>query len=624
MTTREDQSDSISEFTLKAVVAGVGFGILFGAANAYLGLKAGLTVSTSIPIAVLSTAVFRLMSRRGGTILEANMAQTIGSASSSLASGTIFTVPALFMWGVVPPIHQVAILAWCGGVLGILAMIPLRRLLIVQADKELPYPEGRACADVLRAAGDSASSRWIFIGLATGAAVKVLGSFFKLLPESASCPLGALPNATLAIAIAPALLAVGYIVGFRASSIMVGGSLLTAIVLAPLITRMHGEGVAAAKATLAPLTAGDVRSRYIIFIGAGAVAAAGIITVIKTVPTMASSLLAVVRGLKSQASGVTDSERTDRDLPSGVIIAGLLILVLVLGFVPGVFAGNLTFGGRLAAAASVAVFGFLFVPVSSRLVGLIGVSSNPTSAMALITLTTCAAIFALMGWSGIDAKAAVLTVGTVVCVAASKAGDISQDLKTGWLVGGTPARQQFGQLIAAACACWAVAAVVCALGEKPGFTGPGAMAAPQAKLMKTVVEAVLGETLDWGLLLTGISLGGIGFLVGLPPLQLALGIYLPLGTMAAIFVGGCARKYSESRPGVTESHVQKGVLCASGLVAGEGLAGVAYAINAFVRNLDREQAPPPSTTQQWAGVAIVLCVAILLAWSARRTAPAPR
>ncbi len=600
----------VAEFTLKAVLCGLLFGVLFGAANAYLGLKAGLTVSTSIPIAVLSVAVFRMLGR-GGSVLEANLAQTIGSASSSLASGTIFTIPALFMWGIVPPIHQVAFLALCGGLLGILAMVPLRRLLIVQADAELPYPEGRACADVIRATeGGRTGGKWIFIGLALAALVKIVLTQLHLLPEEVSANLG--ENASLSLRIAPALLAVGYIIGFRAASVMVVGGFITSLVLYPLVTKAHllGSGGPA-------LGVKAVKDQFLIYVGAGAVAAAGLFTVARTGPTMVRSLAAVLAGLRGGKRG-GDGERTDRDLPGWILVAGILLVVLVLALVPGVLAGELSPAARFAAALGAAFFAFLFVPVSSRMVGVIGVSSNPTSAMALITLAGTAGVFALLGWSGLDGRAAVLTVGTVVCVAASKAGDISQDLKTGFLVRGTPALQQYGQLLAASVACWAVALVVVAIGRGEGF-GEGGMPAPQARLMKTVVEAVLGENLPFDLLAMGGALTLSAVLVGLPALSFALGTYLPLATLSTIFLGGIVRKWAERD--ASRVDVEAGILCASGFVAGEGLAGVLIAGLAFARNLGRYEAPPPSPLESLIALAVLFLLGVVLARSARPNAP---
>jgi putative OPT family oligopeptide transporter len=602
-----DPRTSVREVTLKAILAGLVFGILFGAANAYLGLKAGLTVSTSIPIAVLSAAMFRVLSRNGGSILEANLSQTIGSASSSLASGTIFTIPALFMWGIVPTVTQVAILALLGGVLGVLAMVPLRRLLIVEADAELPYPEGRACAEVLRATESGAGGgRWIFAGIALGAVVKLALSAAHLLPEEVAVSPGFLPNAKLAIKIAPALLAVGYIVGFRSSSVMVSGSLISALVLVPLASKAHQVGTGGGD-LLAP---GDVKDRFIIFIGAGAVAAAAFVTVVRTAPTMVKSLAAVWKGLRTRSGGA-EAERIDRDLPGPVLVGGIALLILALAMIPDLFANDLPLRGRIFAALGVALFGFIFVPVSSRLVGLIGVSSNPTSAMALITIAGTSAVFLLLGGRDLEARAAVLTVGTVVCVAASKAGDISQDLKTGRLVGATPLRQQAGQLLAAAVGCWAVALVVIAIGQTGDGFGPEGMPAPQARLMKTVVEAVLGAELPWDLLATGGGLSLVGTLAGLPALPFALGIYLPLSTMAAIFAGGCVRKLVDARRGSASGEGSDyGILCASGYVAGEGLAGVGIAGWAFAMNVGRQTVPAAT------GFESVLAFLVLLATGA--------
>jgi putative OPT family oligopeptide transporter len=614
----------LAEFTFKAVLSGLLFGVLFGAANAYLGLKAGLTVSTSIPIAVLSALAFQLFPRRG-TILETNLAQTVGSASSSLASGTIFTIPALFMWGLVPDLGQVAMLAMLGGLLGILAMVPLRRLLIVQADAELPYPEGRACAEVLRASGTS-GARWIVTGIAAAFLLKLLYGALHALPEEVEWAPQFLENGALALKLSPALLAVGFIVGYRAAAVMVSGAVLASLVLYPLATSTHlaglvDAGVQDAKA----LSTGAVRSRFLLYVGAGAVAAAGLFTVVKTAPTMLASLRAVLGGMAKRSPGGGEAtagaaggapDATDRDVPGAVLLGGLAAIVAALALVPGIFAGDLSLPARLVAAVGVAVFGFLFVPVSSRLVGVIGVSSNPTSAMALITLAGTALVFAALGWKGVAAQAAVLTVGTVVCVAASKAGDISQDLKTGWLVKGTPYLQQYGQLIAACVACWVIAAVVIAMGKTYGF-GDDGLAAPQARLMKTMVEAVLGASLPWDLLVMGGLLSGTGILVGLPALPFALGIYLPLSTLAAVFVGGCVRRFAERRA-KERLDVEAGVLCASGFVAGEGLAGVLIAGWAYYTGAGRARPMPYEAWEGWLAIAVFGIAVILLQRSTRR------
>ncbi|TAJ24206.1 MAG: oligopeptide transporter, OPT family, partial [Planctomycetota bacterium] len=530
----------LAEFTLKAVVAGVLLGCLFGAANAYLGLRVGLTVSASIPCAVMTVAVFKLLRARG-TILEANMSQTIGSASTSLASGSIFTIPALFMWGVVPPYTQIVVLCFLGGVLGLCAMIPLRRLLIVQEHETLPYPEGKACADVLKAtAASSAGSGWIFGGILVGALVKLALAVFFLVPKDLAYEFELLPKARLAIELAPALLAIGFILGIRQSGVLLSGGIVSALVLTPLIAWFGAKiPVAVApetKKTIAEMTSGEIFRSYVRYVGAGAVATAGILTVLKSLPSMWGAVSGVLAGLRKRASTAGD-ERTDRDLPSWVIVLGIATVIFVAGFAPGVFAGNLALGPRLVLAAGVGVFGLLFVTVAARIVGIVGVSSQPTSGIALVTLIAIASVFAAQGWTDAGSKAAVLTVGTIVAVAASKAGDISQDLKTGYLLGATPARQQLGQLIGASVACWAVAGTVYLIGTSSGFGEGSEFGAPQATMMKTIVEGVLEGALPWDLVLTGAGLSIGALLCGVSALAFAIGVYLPLANLTPIFLG---------------------------------------------------------------------------------------
>ena len=612
-----EREESVIEFTVRAVIAGIVFGVLFGAANAYLGLRVGLTVSTSIPIAVLTVALFKLMRDRPGLLLEANISQTIGSASSSLAAGTIFTIPALFLWGMAPPFWQVAILALLGGFLGIAAMVPLRRLLIVRSADELPYPEGTACAEVLRAttAKTGSGGRWIFIGLAVGAVIKLSLGALVLLDSELAMHLPVLPKAEIALEIAPALLAVGYILGYRQSAIMVSGSLISAIVLTPLIA-VVGNALPVplfpeTKALIGELNAGQIWSRYVRYIGAGAVAAAGIAAVVKALPTMASSFAAVVRGLRGSDPSLATGDRTDRDVPAWVVVVVPALVVITLVAVPGLFAGNMTLFPRIVAALGVAIFGVAFVVVSSRIVGLIGVSSNPTSAMTLVTLLGVSVVFVALGWSDPSARAAILTVGTVVCIAASKAGDISQDLKTGYLVGATPAKQQFGQFIGAAFACWAIAGTVLLLGRAFTFGSPD-LPAPQATLMKTVIEGVLSGSLPWGLVGVGAALSICALIAGLPGLAFAVGIYLPLGSLTPIFVGGIVRRIVEARRKGKPAESDPGVLGASGMIAGEGLAGVALAVLVATGFQRREEPIIGGTISIVLGIAIVLFVCWLL------------
>ena len=617
VTTRAGAGD-VAEFTVKAVVAGVLLGIVFGAANAYLGLRVGLTVSASIPAAVMTVALFRLFGTRG-TILEANLSQTIGSASTSLASGTIFTIPALFMWGLTPPYLQVVVLSFLGAVLGLAAMIPLRRLLIVESRDELPYPEGTACAEVLRAtAGGSTASAWIFRGMALGAAIKLAVSLAFLMPASVHALLPVLPKAEVAMELAPALVGVGFILGYRQSGVLVAGSIISALVLTPLIA-WAGAPLAAplapeATKLVTDMSANEIWARYVRYIGAGAVAAAGIITVVRGLPTMIDAVVAVGRGMRQAGSASQSVALTDRDLPGSFVVGAIVLVVAVAAIVPGVFAGNMGPVPRAICAAGVGIFGILFVTVAARIVGIVGVSSQPTSGIALITLLGVASIFAAAGWTDTGARAAVLTVATIVAVAASKAGDISQDLKTGYLVGATPARQQFGQLIGASFACWAVAATVILLGAAYTF-GSRDIPAPQATLMKTIVEGVLAGALPWALVLSGVGLA-IGALVcSISPLAFAIGVYLPLGTMAAIFLGGCVRALSERarRDSRATSEVDAGVLAASGLVAGEGLAGVLVAGLVAAQVVPRSMPPRlDGSTGELAVVGLLVLVSLFL------------
>jgi putative OPT family oligopeptide transporter len=613
------------EFTLRAIVAGILLGLVFGAANAYLGLRVGLTVSASIPAAVMAVAVFRVLGRRG-SILEANISQTIGSASTSLASGTIFTIPALFLWGMAPPYLQVVALCFLGGVLGIAAMIPLRRILIVDAREELPYPEGTACAVVLKAtASATRAGTWIFRGMAVAAAVKLATGLLFLFPSELSAKLPILPNAVVSLELAPALLAVGYILGYRQSGVLVAGSLVSALVLIPLIT-WFGGGLPAplfpeTTRLVSQMGASDIWSRYVRYIGAGAVAVAGLLTVVKNLPTMGGAFAGVVRGLsRTRRREAKSFDSTDRDLPGTFVVGGILFVIAVAALVPGIFAGEMGRLPRAVSAAGVALFGLLFVTVAARIVGIVGVSSQPTSGITLVTLLGVASIFAAAGWTDPAARAAVLTVGTIVAVAASKAGDISQDLKTGYLVGATPARQQLGQLIGAAFACWAVAGTVLLLGGAYQF-GTKEIPAPQAMLMKTIIEGVLSGALPWGLVLSGGGLAIGAMLCGVSGLAFAIGVYLPLASMAPIYLGGCLRAWAERRRGAAPDQSDPGILAASGLVAGEGLAGVLVAALVAFGVAPRSLDPRISG---FAGEAVTIAVLLgLAAFLVRAARPAP-
>jgi putative OPT family oligopeptide transporter len=599
---------AMREFTLKALGFGIVFGIVFGAANAYLGLRAGLTVSTSIPVAVMTVALFRLLARFGrpGTILEANIAQTTGSASSSLASGVIFTLPALFMWGMAPELLQMILLALCGGLLGVLFMIPLRDYLIVREHGQLPYPEGTACAEVLKASQHrGAQATLVFLGLGIGAAFKALTSWARVIPDQLSLKLPLLNKAELSLDLSAALFGVGYILGPRVASIMVAGGLLSAIVIIPGLaawgeTRVDPLFPETVK-TIAQMSAGELWNRYVRYIGAGAVATAGILTLLRAVPVMLESFRAGTRGLSGFGSGAdaATAQRTARDLPLWVLAAGALGIMLVMALVPQVFSVIEGVPRQLVAALCVVVFSFIFVTVAARIVGLVGVTSNPTSGMTIAALLGTATVFLAIGWTDATGKAAALMVGCVVAIAASISGDTSQDLKTGFLLGATPRSQQLAQMAGVLTSAAFVCLSVLLLAETFGFGGRD-LPAPQATLMKLVIDGVIDQSLPWRLVGIGAGIALLAELARIPSLPFAVGVYLPLSTMAPIFLGGLLR-WRLTRGGDREraqARTDRGVLLGSGFVGGEGLLGVGIAGAAFL--LGRK---PAGIGHAWAGEA---------------------
>ncbi len=592
-----DEKTNLRDFSLRALVVGCIFGSLFGMANAYLGLRVGLTISTAIPLAVIAVAVFKSLERarlfKGSGILEHNLAATAGSASSSLASGLIFTVPALFLWGLNPSLAQLVILGILGAILGILFMIPLRQFLIVKEHNTLPYPEGTAAAEVLIAAdAGGGRAKMVFFGLGVGAAYKFILSFLRAFADIVHIPIPGLKKGFLGIEPTPALLGVGYILGYRISAIMVAGGLVSSLAVIPLIAHF-GDGL---QSPLFPVTdklvqdmsAAEIWSNYVRYIGAGAVACAGIITVLKALPTMWSALGAGVKELRRSGPGVQEGReipRTQRDLPFVILLAGIGLVITVVIVTPFVIGSGVAgIGIRIVTAVCITICAFAFVTVSSRIVGMVGVSSNPTSGMTIVTLIITAGIFYGMGWTDLTGKATALTVGTVVCVAASIAGDISQDLKAGYILGATPARQQFSELVGALFAALPVAAAVWLLGDTYGF-GSQEIPAPQATLMKTVIEGVLSANLPWGLLLTGAAFALMAELLSVPSLPFAVGIYLPVSTMTPVFAGGVLRWSVERFSRKSEFQAEqkeRGILFGSGLIAGEGLMGVGVALYAFI------------------------------------------
>jgi putative OPT family oligopeptide transporter len=590
------------DLNLKTALLGVILGAVFGSANAYLGLRVGLTISTAIPLAVVSVAVLRVLSPAVGksSILECNISQTAGSASSSLASGIIFTIPALFIWGVKPTLLQMTLLAISGGVMGILFMIPLRQFLIVKEHENLPYPEGTAAAEVLIAASEGGSTaKNVFVGLGIGALYKSLVGLLYLWPDVVKLKIPYLKKAVIGVSTTPALLGVGYILGRRIGAIMVGGGLISWVLIIPFIAHKFGDatiwettlvylrskGLDPSITTIGQLSSKQIWEGYIRIIGAGAVAAAGIITVIRSLPTMAESLKIGLRELRTSAAALQQArKRTEMDLALKWVLAGIIIIIGMVTLIPGIIGEHTFLLMRFVSALAITLFAFCFVTVSSRIVGLIGVSSNPTSGMAIVTLLGVGIVFKLLGWTDLTGKITALTIGTIVCVAASIAGDISQDLKTGFLIGATPRKQQLVEIIGACGAAFFVCLSVYYLGMAYGF-GNDTLPAPQATLMKTVLDGVLGGNLRWDLVGIGAAFAVLVMLFRVPPLPFAVGMYLPLYTMTPVFIGGLLRHYVDRkyRPADNEEKGKdQGVLLGSGLIAGEGLMGVVIAVIAVI------------------------------------------
>jgi putative OPT family oligopeptide transporter len=599
-------AESPLEFSLKAAVAGIIFGILFGAANAYLGLRAGLTISTSIPVAVMTVAAFKALQAMGrrGTLLEANISQTIGSASSSVASGVIFTLPALFLWGLDPSLAQMTMLGMFGGLLGVLFMIPLRRFLIEREHGNLPYPEGTACAEVLVASEvGGGQARNVFFGLGAGALFKFLTGWLKIIPDDVNFKVPFLKKGVVGMEMSAALFGVGYILGPRIGAIMVGGGLLSSLVIIPAIA-IWGEGRPSPLfpetiKTIAEMSAGEIWSRYVRYIGAGAVATGGLITLIRSIPTMIESFRVGIQQLKSRLDqNRIELPRTGQDLSLLVVGAGVAVVAVTMAAVPHVFGHIDTFGIRLAGAVLVVIFAFFFVTVSSRIVGLVGVTSNPTSGMTIAALLGTSTIFLLMGWTDDMGKVAALTIGCVVAVAASIAGDTSQDLKAGFLLGATPKRQQVGELIGVLTSAIFVCLTVMFLDQAYGF-GTSELPAPQATLMKLVIEGVLQNSLPWILVGIGVVIALAAELLRISSLPFAVGVYLPLNTMTPLFLGGLLRMYLERTASSSEAASERreqGVLFGSGLVGGEGLLGVGIAAVAVIQG-----GAPDGFGFEWAG-----------------------
>ncbi len=573
-------NDLIPEFTLKAIILGSLFGIIFGAATVYLGLKVGLTVSASIPIAVLSISVIKKFGK--ATILENNMVQTIGSAGESVAAGVVFTIPALlFLPGGSDYFQyfQIFVLALAGGILGILFMIPLRRSIIVKEHGKLPFPEGTACADVL-VAGEKGGklAQKVFYGLGIAFAYKTLMSLFGLwkdVPRYIFSRTSALPNGTIDGEITPELLGVGYIIGPKIAGIMMGGGVLSWLVLIPLITLLgdHMTSIfAPANKLISEMSAAEIWSNYIRYIGAGAVTFGGIITLIRSFPTIINAFKDSFKDLrKSKENGKIEKSRTEKDIPLIYVLIGSVILVILMAIIPSIPTNVLS-------SIMIVVFGFFFVTVSSRIVGLIGSSSNPISGMTIATLMATALIFVAVGWTGEFYQPVVLVVGSIVCIASANAGATSQDLKTGYIVGATPVKQQLGLLIGVLASTVVIGFTIILLNDIL-VIGSDQLPAPQATLMATVIKGLLSQNLPWGLVLVGMGIAAVMELSGVRSLPFAVGAYLPLSVSSPIFIGGLVKLVIDKikKTDESESDIGPGALLSSGLIAGGALTGILIA-----------------------------------------------
>ena len=571
------------ELTVTSIVMGMLLAVIFGAANAYLGLRVGMTVSASIPAAVISMGVIRVIMKRN-SILESNMVQTIGSAGESLAAGAIFTMPALFLWAEeglcdMPSLVEITLIALCGGVLGVLFMVPLRNALIVKEHETLLYPEGTACADVLLAGEEGgANASTVFSGMGLAAAFKFVVDGLKVLPSDVAFAFKSFKG-EIGMEVYPALLGVGYIVGPQIASYMFVGSLIGWMVIIPLIclfgpdTWLYPADVGKTIADLyAAGGAAKIWSTYVKYIGAGAIATGGIISLIKSLPLIITTFRDSIKSMKGGKN--TNTARTAQDLPMQMILFGIVAMILIIWVVPAIPV-------TLLGAAIIVVFGFFFATVSSRMVGLVGSSNNPVSGMAIATLLIATMSIKASGNTGIDGMTAAIAIGSVICIVAAIAGDTSQDLKTGYLLGATPKKQQIGELLGVVVSGLAIGGVLYLLDAAWGYGG-AEVPAPQATLMKMIVEGIMGGNLPWNLVFIGVFLAIALEILRVPVMPFAIGLYLPIYLNASIMIGGVVRMFMDRRKNVDEETKTKqttdGTLYCAGMIAGEGLVGILLAI----------------------------------------------
>ena len=571
------------EFTVTSIIMGIILAIVFGAANAYLGLRVGMTVSASIPAAVISMGVIRVIMKKN-SILESNMVQTIGSAGESLAAGAIFTMPALFLWAEeglcdMPSLVEITLIALCGGVLGVLFMVPLRNALIVKEHATLLYPEGTACADVLLAGEEGGSdASTVFAGMGFAAAFKFVVDGIKVIPADVAAAFRSFKG-EIGMEVYPALLGVGYIVGPKISSYMFVGSLFGWMAIIPLICLFGpdismypaAEGVTVAQLYEAGGTAA-IWSTYVKYIGAGAIATGGIISLIKSLPLIITTFRDSMKSMKGEKN--TSTARTAQDLPMNAIIIGIAAMIVIIWLVPAIPV-------NLLGAAIIVVFGFFFATVSSRMVGMIGSSNNPVSGMAIATLLIATFSIKASGDTGITGMTGAIAIGSVICIVAAIAGDTSQDLKTGFLLGATPKKQQIGELIGVIASGLAIGGVLYLLNAAWGY-GTAEVPAPQAGLMKMIVEGIMGGKLPWTLVFVGVFLALGLEILQVPVMPFAIGLYLPIYLNATIMIGGVVRGLMDMRKktdaATKERQATDGTLFCAGMIAGEGLVGILLAI----------------------------------------------
>ncbi len=598
------------ELTKVSIVVGILLAILFGGTNAYLGLRVGMAISASIPAAVISMAVIRILLKRD-SILENNMVQTIGSAGESVAGGCIFTLPAMFMWAQewgteAPSIMEIAVIAFIGGVLGVLFMVPLRKALIVKEHGILPYPEGTACAEILLAGeGKGSSAKTIFAGLSIAAVYKFIADGLKLFPSEIGHSFERFKGSEIGIDVLPALLGVGYICGYRVSALLFSGSVLMWFCILPCIA-FYGahEIVFPSTKVIMEMSPGALWSSFGRYIGAGALATGGIISLVKSLPLIIKTF---AKSMGSFSGEGNDAVRTDRDLPLKVIIGGVIALTALMVAVPIIPISPI-------GAALVVIFGLFFATVSSRIVAIVGSSNNPVSGMTIASLLFISFVFVLTGDVGQSGMMAVIAIGSVICIIAAIAGDTSQDLKTGYILGATPVKQQIGEIIGVVVSAMTVGGVLYLLNAAWGF-GSKELAAPQAVLMKMIVEGVVTANLPWDLVLMGAAIAVVVEILGLPVLPFAIGLYLPIHLSSPLFIGGVIRRIWEAKryhsDAVKEAAINSGTLMASGMIAGEGIVGIVLALLA-VLNIDTDISSTLFLGQSGAIVMFAILVAIFI------------